>query len=546
MCTALRKCCARSIEPTEVTCPINFSGFSSYCRVVRKFFQSTDYKSPHSYKSYRYAGHCQDGTIFAIERWNQRLGEPRSGGNNVKVAIIGTSCTGLVSGAILSIQGHDVICVDQDRKKIDNLRNGKLPIDEPGLNEIVRMGAGQGTLYFTTNLCSSVCDADIVFICLDIPRTYSGAPDLRNLFDVAEGIAGHLKEESIVVIQSTVPVGTNAGITQTIQDFCYQRVEVVSNPEFLREGSAVDDYLNSDRVILGIRNQRAGDVLSELYKPRMAATGRPCPVLLMSPESAEITKYAANSLLAMKLSFMNEIANLCEHLGADIESVRHGVCTDRRIGWEYFRPSAGFGGFSLTQDLRALISQAVDVECDASLLKAIDEVNERQKNLIPQKILKHFKSNLRNKKIAVWGLAYKPESSNTHRAPSISLIQTLLQAGATVSVHDPAATPAAQRDFGYAVEYFEDKYAAIQDADGLAVMTSWPEYLASDPAVLQKYMREMTVFDGQNCLHRDRFVWNGFNFYSIGQEDVSAMSRDVPLTRRPMTAIPGIRTVLET
>jgi UDPglucose 6-dehydrogenase len=447
---------------------------------------------------------------------------------------------GLVTGAVLSIQGHDVICIDQDRKKIDKLRNGTLPTDEPGLSEIVRMGVGQGTLYFTTNLCSSVSDADIVFLCVDIPQSNSGTLDLRNLFDIAEGIAGHLKEESIVVIQSTVPVGTNARIVRTIEDFCYHNVDVVSNPEFLSEGSAVDDYLNADRVILGITNHRAGEVLSELYKPRIAATGRPCPLLLMSPESAEITRYAANSLLAMKLSFINEIANLCEHLGADIESVRHGICTDRRIGWDYIRPSAGFGGYSLTNDLRALIAQAIDVECDTSLLKAIDEVNDRQKDLIPQKILKHFNSNLRSKNIAVWGLAYKPETSNTHHSPSVALIQTLLQAGATVSVHDPAAIPAAQRDFGYAVEYFEDKYAAIQNADALAVMTSWPEYLASDPAVLQKHMRERTVFDGQNCLHRDRFVWNGFNFYSIGQEDVSAMNRDAPLAWQPMPAIPGL------
>lgn len=440
----------------------------------------------------------------------------------MKIAIIGSSCVGLVTGAIFSIQGHEVICVDNDRKKIDDLKNGILPINEPGLNEIVRLGVGQGTLYFTTNLCSTVCDADIVFLCVEIPQSVSGAADLRNLLDITVGIAAHLKEESIVVIKSTVPVGTNAKMAQIIQDHCYYNVDVVSNPEFLREGTAVDDCLNPDRVVLGIRSRRAGEILSELYEPGIAAIGRPCPVLLMSPESAEMTRYTANSLLAMKVSFINEIAKLCELLGADIESVRQGVCTDRRIGWEYLRPSAGYGGDGLTNDVRALTNQAIEVASDARLLKAIDEANESQKAAIPQKIFKHFESNLRDKKIAIWGLAFKSETDDTRNSPSLKLIQRLLQAGATVSVHDPAAIPNAQREFGAAIDYFEDKYAAVQNADALVLMTSWPDYLATDPLVLQKHMRSWTVFDSQNCLHRERFIWNHFDFYSVGQEDIAS------------------------
>jgi UDPglucose 6-dehydrogenase len=435
----------------------------------------------------------------------------------MKVTVIGTGYVGLVTGSIFSIQGHEVTCVDVDQKKIDGLRRGVLPIYEPGLDDVVEMGVSQGCLEFTTDAATSAAQSDVIFLAVGTPQSESGAADLAYLEAAAESIACAAKKGAVVVIKSTVPVGTNRRIADLIKEKCGYSVDVANNPEFLKEGTAVDDCLNPDRIVLGVRNKRAGDVLQRLYAPLIASADNPCQLLVMEPESAEMTKYTANCFLAMKISFINEMANLCEKLGADVEEVREGICSDRRIGWEFLKPGAGYGGSCFPKDVRALVSQANDVDAKTDMLKTVDEVNERQKQVVPDKVLRHYDGDVHGKRIAVWGLAFKPGTDDIREAPSITLIDRLLDGGAEVMVHDPEAMENIQMVFADRISYFDNKYDAIHGADALVVMTDWSEYRGIDPGVARWHMKSGVVFDGRNCLNREWFSLANFDFHTIGQ-----------------------------
>ena len=409
-----------------------------------------------------------------------------------------------------------------------------MPIYEPGLSEVVEMGVSRGCLHFTTNAAVAAADADCIFLAVGTPQSDSGAANLCYLEAAAESIACSAKKGAIIVIKSTVPVGTNRRIAEIVKAKCGRAIDVANNPEFLKEGTAIDDCLNPDRIVLGVRNKRAANVLERLYAPLMATADK-CQLLVMEPESAEMTKYTANCFLAMKISFINEIANLCEQLGADIDEVRQGICTDRRIGWEFLRPGAGYGGSCFPKDVRALISQAAAVGGDASMLLTTDEVNERQKDVIPHKVYEHFDHDVQGKKFAVWGLAFKPGTDDIREAPAITLIEALLNGGAVVSVHDPEAMKHIEAIFGERITYHTDKFEALRGTDALVVMTEWAEYKDLDPRMVRQYSHATVVFDGRNCLNRKWFALANFNYYTIGQAPVRtshANPQEKPTTRR--------------
>ena len=456
----------------------------------------------------------------ACNGWGQAITLPKSthrGDKQMDVTVIGTGYVGLVTGAIFSIQGHNVTCVDNNKQKIDDLWNGILPIYEPGLEEIVKDGVNLGCLHFTTDASEAVKDADVVFLAVGTPQDKDGAANLEYLIGAAESIACAVRDDAIVVIKSTVPVGTNQLITDAIEQQRGRKIEVANNPEFLKEGTAIDDCLNPDRIVLGVRSERASETLHQLYAPLTASTSKHCPVLTMEPESAEMTKYAANCMLAMKISFINEIANLCEQLGADVNEVREGMCSDTRIGWEFLNPGAGYGGSCFPKDVRALISQGNRVGYDAQMLKTTDAVNEQQKNVVAEKVLNHFDGNISGKRIAVWGLAFKPGTDDIREAPALTVIDQLLSAGADVVVHDPEAMDNVQALLGDRVEYCDNKNAAIRQADALVVMTNWDEYTGVEPGMLRWNMNDVVVFDGRNCINRDWFAYGQSDYYSIGQ-----------------------------
>ncbi len=438
----------------------------------------------------------------------------------MKVCVIGTGYVGLVTGAIFSIQGHKVTCVDIDRQKIANLRQGLLPIYEPCLEEIIQTGRRSDCLDFTTNAAAAAHDAEVIFLAVGTPQDETGGATLTYLEAAAESIARIANEEALVVIKSTVPVGTNRRIEHLIENKrgCY--LEVANNPEFLKEGTAIDDCLRPDRIVLGVRSDRAEDILRRLYAPLLASSG--CELLVMEPESAEMTKYVANCFLAMKISFINEMANLCEGLGADIEEVRSGICTDRRIGWEFLKPGAGYGGSCFPKDVRALIRQAKKIGSDTGLLHTIDEANLRQKTVVSAKIHRHFSGGLDGKKIAVWGLAFKPGTDDIREAPAIELVDSLLKWGATVSVHDPQAIEHFRTLYGSRIQYHYDKLAALEGCDALVLMTDWPEYLAADAQQIGLHLNTPVLFDGRNCLDRSAFAQANFDYYSIGQRQIQS------------------------
>jgi UDPglucose 6-dehydrogenase len=443
----------------------------------------------------------------------------------MKISVIGTGYVGLVTGAVFSIQGHEVTCVDIDEKKIEGLRRGVLPFFEPGLYEVIKLGIENACLAFSAEVGAAVNDADIVFLAVGTPASASGAANLETLFSAANSVAGLLKPGAVVVIKSTVPVGTNRLLAQAMTERAGRTIDVASNPEFLREGSAVDDCLNPDRIVLGVRSERVAEVLQHLYQPLTASAQRPCSEIVMDPESAEMTKYAANCMLASKISFINEIANLCEELGADVEWVREGICSDRRIGRDFLKPGVGYGGSCFPKDVKALISQAEQVGYQARMLEAIDQVNTQQKTVMARKILAHFGGDLRGKRIAVWGLAFKPETDDIREAPSLALIQMLLEWGADVHVHDPQAMENVRRLFADQLRYHTNKLESLKSADALVVMTEWKEYIGADPGVLRWYMNEPVVFDGRNCLNRDWFEPSSFTYFSIGQAPTGIVTR---------------------
>ncbi len=433
------------------------------------------------------------------------------------IAVIGAGYVGLVVGTCFAESGNHVVCVDIDRKRVRELRRGILPIYEPGLQELLDRNLREKRLSFTNSLEKGVEASPIVFVALPTPASKGGRVDLKSILEVARRIGKAMKEPKTIVLKSTVPVGTCDRVRRSIAAESSLDFEVISNPEFLKQGAAVSDFLSPDRVVVGTQDKRAADLLHELYRPFMRTEDR---FLLMDERSAELTKYAANSILATKISFMNEIASLCERVGADIDMVRRGLGTDPRIGRQFLFPGVGFGGSCFPKDLRALLRTAGDVDLDLKILRAVREVNERQRVQLFEKIRRYFKGKLKGKTIAIWGLAFKPRTDDVRDAPAITIIQRLLSAGAVVQAHDPVANRNAQRVLGRKVKIFENGYRALKGAHALAVITEWNEFRHPDFSQMKSLMRRPVVFDGRNIFERSLMREHGFTYFSVGRPEV--------------------------
>lgn len=435
----------------------------------------------------------------------------------MKIAVIGTGYVGLVSGTCFSDSGNEVTCVDIDEQKVAALRDGKIPIYEPGLEEMVTYNISADRLFFTTNLVEAVKPADLVFLAVGTPQGDDGSADLSALWSVVESIAPLLREEAIVVTKSTVPVGTNTRIYSKLKELTGRECFVASNPEFLKEGAAIDDFEKPDRVVVGVRESHTGEILRQLYEPFLR-TER--PFLVMTPESAEMTKYVANALLATKISFINQMANLCERMGGDINDVRRGIGHDSRIGFAFLFPGVGYGGSCFPKDVRALIAMSNDLEIPPHMLTAVDEVNELQKQIMIEKVDQHFDGQLADKTFAVWGLSFKPKTDDIREAPALVLIDFLVQAGCKVQVHDPEAMPNVKEVFGDKITYCTQQMDALKNADGLAIMTEWNNYRRPNWKTMLDSMNSPVIFDGRNLYDPLRMKQYGFKYYSVGRPSV--------------------------
>jgi UDPglucose 6-dehydrogenase len=432
----------------------------------------------------------------------------------MKIAVIGTGYVGLVTGTCFAESGHAVTCVDLDPAKIELLRGGGIPIYEPGLEELVRRNAREGRLAFTTDYAQAVPGAEVVFIAVGTPPGESGEADLSYVLAAAESAGRALTGYGVIVNKSTVPVGSADKVREAVARVTSQPFDVVSNPEFLKEGAAVDDFMRPDRVVVGVESERARAVMADLYAPFVRAEQ---PVLFMDLRSAELTKYAANAMLATRISFMNEVATLCDRLGADVDAVRRGVGSDRRIGHPFLHPGAGFGGSCFPKDVRALITMGRNLGLDFDLMRAIERVNERQKRSLVEKALKHFGGSLAGKTVGVWGLAFKPKTDDMREAPALTVIEGLLGNGARVKAHDPVAREVAARLFRGTVELVEEPYAAAEGADALFLVTEWNEFRQPDWARLRALMKGTALFDGRNVWDAAKARAAGFTYHGIGR-----------------------------
>jgi UDPglucose 6-dehydrogenase len=433
----------------------------------------------------------------------------------MKISIIGTGYVGLVQGACFADTGNNVICMDVDEKKINGLKKGIIPIYEPGLEEIVRRNSQDGRLEFTTNLKHTVENSKVIFLCLPTPQSEDGSADLSRVTEVAENLAELINEDKIIVSKSTVPVGTVDRIKQVIRKKSKYEVEVVSNPEFLKEGSAVQDSLKPDRIVIGTRSKKAIAILQDLYAP-FVRTGN--PILIMNERSAEMTKYAANAFLATKISFMNELSNLCEKVGADIDWVRKGIGSDPRIGNQFLFAGIGYGGSCFPKDVKALIKTSQENESDLKILKAVDEVNEHQKRILVRKLVNYYKGQLKNKVIVLWGLAFKPQTDDMRAAPSIEVISALLELGAHVRVHDPIALARAKALYPKEVEFFENSYEALKGGEALLIITEWNEFRRPDFPRMKSLMKTPVIFDGRNIYDPKELKEAGFIYFGMGRK----------------------------
>ena len=433
----------------------------------------------------------------------------------MKIAVAGTGYVGLVLGACLAENGNDVICVDQDESKINTLKAGGMPIYEPGLEEMVRHNSHEDRLQFTTDLPSAVLASEIVFIAVGTPQGEDGSADLSHVLGVARDVGRAMTKYTIVVDKSTVPVGTAQKVRETIAAETTQPFSVVSNPEFLKQGAAIEDFMKPDRVVIGVdkKDERATATMKELYGP-FTRTG--APILIMSTSSAELCKYAANSILATRISFMNEIANVCELVGADVDEVRKAIGSDRRIGTSFLFPGVGYGGSCFPKDVKALLKSAQDRGYDFGILCAVEAANEKQKQRLVEKMEGHFKD-LRGKTIALWGLAFKPRTDDMREAPAIPIIEMLLQRGARVRAYDPAAGPVARRLFNGRIALCEKSYDALSGADALAIVTEWNEFREPDFVKMRSLLRAPIVFDGRNIYSPEQMRALGFTYFSIGR-----------------------------
>jgi UDPglucose 6-dehydrogenase len=431
----------------------------------------------------------------------------------MKIAVVGTGYVGLVAGACLAESGNDVVCVDKADDKIRLLRRGKMPFYEPGLEELVRRNRSEGRLTFTSTLPKAVRASAVIFIAVGTPQGEDGSADVNQVLEVARDIARAMNGYKVIVDKSTVPVGTSDRVREVVRRETTHPFSVVSNPEFLKQGAAVEDFMKPDRVVIGAEDPRAEELMRELYSP-YTRTG--APIMVMDCGSAELSKYAANAMLATRISFMNEIANVCELVGADIDHVRRAVGSDRRIGPSFLFPGIGYGGSCFPKDVQALIHFAAEEDYDFRILQAVETVNKCQKTRLLTKMRTHFGS-LKGKKVAVWGLSFKPRTDDMREAPSVPLIEGLLAAGAVVQAYDPEAVPVARRIFGNRVTFAAGNYEALKGADCLAIVTEWNEFRRPDFQRMRKLMREPIVFDGRNLYTPDQMKQNGFTYYSIGR-----------------------------
>lgn len=429
------------------------------------------------------------------------------------IVMIGTGYVGLVTGTCLADSGNDVACVDINAEKINQLRRGEIPIYEPGLAELVEHNVRSGRLKFTTNAANVVPEADCVFIAVGTPQGDTGAADLTGLWKVVESLAPLLSRNTIVVIKSTVPVGTNRAVAERLHQLTCRRVDVASNPEFLKEGCAIDDFTKPDRVVVGVERPEVAAVLQDLYRPFLR-TER--PFLAMGLESAEMTKYVANCLLATKISFINEMANLCECVGANINEVRRGIGHDQRIGFSFLFPGVGYGGSCFPKDVRALMNVAENHEMEPQILAAVDDVNKRQKQVLFRKVQNHFGAQLNGLVIAVWGLAFKPRTDDIREAPALTLIDSLLQAGAEVRVHDPIAMENVREKYGDQLTYCENMYDALDEADALLIVTEWSEFRTPNFDLMRQLLERPVIFDGRNLYEPSVMQQLGFQYSGIG------------------------------
>jgi UDPglucose 6-dehydrogenase len=434
----------------------------------------------------------------------------------MKLAVIGTGYVGLVAGSCFAENGHDVICVDNDQGKIDALNLGEIPIYEPGLEAIVKRNIESERLAFTSDLQAAVERSLVCFIAVGTPPDEDGSSDLSAVLAVAKAIGKSMNEYKIVVDKSTVPVGTADLVTEVIRSVTDHPFDVVSNPEFLKEGAAIDDFMKPDRVVIGADDPRVAELMKEMYAP-FVRTGK--PILIMDVKSAELCKYASNAMLATRISFMNELSNFCDLIGANIEQVRAGLGRDSRIGPSFLFAGAGYGGSCFPKDVKALLRTAADHDFSLRVIKAVEEVNDVQKRILYKKVARHFGDGLSGRTIAVWGLSFKPQTDDMREASAIQLVNELLENGVTVRVHDPEAMKEARRHFGDRVTYCEKPYEALEGADALVLVTEWNEFRYPDFDRIKETLNEPVLFDGRNIYYTHRLIEKGFTYYGIGVPD---------------------------
>ena len=431
----------------------------------------------------------------------------------MKIGVVGTGYVGLVAGACFAESGNDVICIDNNAAKVRLLQRGKVPIYEPGLEELVRRNRQEGRLTFSTALSKAVRESTIIFIAVGTPQDEDGSADLRHVLGVARDVARAMDGYKVIVDKSTVPVGTAERVREIVRGETTHPFSVVSNPEFLKQGAAIEDFMKPDRVVIGAEDPRSTELMLELYAP-FTRTG--APIMVMDCASAELTKYAANAMLATRISFMNEVANLCEAVGADVDHVRKAIGADKRIGTSFLFPGVGYGGSCFPKDVQAMIRFAADEGYDFKILQAVETVNVQQKTRLFARMKKHF-GQLKGKTIAVWGLAFKPKTDDMREAPSIPLIEALVAAGAAVQAYDPEAMKVARGIFGNRITYAASNYDALEGADALAIVTEWNEFRRPDFGRARSLMRAPVVFDGRNLFTPAQMKQNGFRYYSIGR-----------------------------
>lgn len=436
----------------------------------------------------------------------------------MNIAVVGTGYVGLVTGTCFAETGNRVICVDIDQAKVERMKQGEIPIYEPHLDVLFERNIREGRLSFTTNLQEAIDASQIIFLALPTPPGEDGSADLSYVLNVAKELGKIIKEYKIIIDKSTVPVGTAEKVKNAVSEHATVQFDVVSNPEFLREGFAVDDFLKPDRVVIGTSSDRARKIMEELYKPY---TRQGNPIIFMDERSAELTKYAANAFLATKISFMNEIANFCEKVGADVDMVRLGIGSDTRIGKRFLFPGIGYGGSCFPKDVQALAKSGLDAGYEFRILKSVMKVNERQKTALLDPIMKYYKGSLTNVHIAIWGLAFKPDTDDIREAPALYMIEHLLEAGAKITVYDPEAMANVQKQKNYRVGYSKDQYEAIEGADALLICTEWSAFRNPDFDRMASLLKEKVIFDGRNLFDLDKMKELGWFYKSIGRDTIT-------------------------